>query len=119
MKLLGSALGGVLPTGGGGLRGIVDYGRGKIQENETARYRGRMSMIPDFVTIEELTDVARQIARQLTEIDQKQLLHLVKPDPVEKGSCSCLPCGKEPAKEQPSSNKAESEGAVERCQGVV
>jgi hypothetical protein len=82
-----------MPTGGGVISTLSGLLGSQLQKHEYNRYQNRMAVVTDVGTIEELTDVARRIARQLADRYQNQLLSLIlRPDEVPQACLSSCPC---------------------------
>jgi hypothetical protein len=92
--ILGSVVGAAMPTGGGLVGGAASLFSSQLQEYEYNEFQSRLSSIAAVGTTEELTDVARQVARELAERYEDQLLRLnARSDEVSlicRWCCSCF-----------------------------
>ena len=78
--------------GGGAISAIAGFAGDKIKEKEHQDFQERMSFIANVGNMEELNEVARRIARRLTDNYQEQLVSLnERPEPSSICCCDCLP----------------------------
>ena len=79
--------------GGGAISAIAGFAGDKIKEKEHQDFQERMSFIANVGNIEELNEIARRIARRLTDNYNEQLVSLnERPEPSSTCSCDRLPC---------------------------
>lgn len=97
-----------MPLGGGAISAVSGIIGSQIEKHEYNKFQNRMVQVTDVGTVEELTDVARQVARKLADCYRDQLLSLQhKLEDVLQVYCSCCPCfprsskDKSTAEEQP------------------
>ena len=117
VSALGGFLGGFLPLGGAVAEHIAGFVGKQIQENEYIKFQDRMSVIAEFGSIEELSDVAREIAGILADRYKEQILRLVDPPPVKTDCCSCCPWKEKTTGERSSST--EKPKATNQCRKLV
>ncbi|CAF4152580.1 unnamed protein product [Rotaria sp. Silwood2] len=117
--LLGNALGAVMPMGGGALYTVACAAGFGLQQHEYNRFQNRMSWITKVGTTEELTDVARQVARKLADYYKDQLLSLQpQSDRVSQVSlCCCTPS--RPNSKDDSSVKENSRETINPAEQVA
>ena len=100
-----------MPNGGGIVSAVSSIVGSQLQQDEYDRYKNRMALVTDVGSVEELTDVARQVARQLADRYKEQLLRLQpRPKEVPVVCCSCcVSCGcckKDASSDKPRSTKS-------------
>ena len=79
--------------GGGAISTIAGFAGDKIKEQEHQEFQERMSIIANVGNMEELNEVARRIARRLTDNYKEQLIRLhERPEPSSTCCCDYLPC---------------------------
>ena len=100
VSILGTLLGGFLPAGASVATKIASFVGKEIQENEHIKFQERMSVIAEFGSTEELSDVAREIARTLADRYKEQILRLVHPQPVKTDCCSGCPSREKPTSKE-------------------
>jgi hypothetical protein len=91
--ILGNIVGASMPNGGGVLSAVTGLIGDQLQQHEYNRFQDRMALVTDVGTVEELADIARQVARQLADRYEEQLLCL-KERQVPVVCCSCCICCK-------------------------
>ncbi|CAF0747101.1 unnamed protein product [Adineta steineri] len=103
--LLGSFLGAHMPAGGGVVSSLADRLGSVLRDHEYKRYEERMALITDVGTVEELTNVSRQVARELADRYEEQLLSLTANPHHKRRICSwCCRCFRKDQENQPSAN---------------
>jgi hypothetical protein len=103
-----------MPNGGGIVSTLSSVIGSQLQQHEYERYQDRMALVTDVGAVEELTDVARQVARQLADRYKEQLLRLQPRPEVPVVCCSCcysccVSCGcckKDDSSVKPKSTKS-------------
>ncbi|CAF0901596.1 unnamed protein product [Adineta steineri] len=103
--LVESVLGVALPTGGEVAGGVASVVSSSLRNHEYKRYEERISLITNVGTVEELSDVSRQVARELADRYKEQLLSLTIIPHHRCRICSwCCRCFRKDQKNQPSTN---------------
>ena len=106
IKKIGGLIGSLIPNYGDIVSIPIDYVGDRIQEKEHEKYQKRMSVIASVGDVQELNDVARQVAFDLACRYEKQLLALT-PGPKKCCSWCCSSprcCSTDPKVKEP--NKA-------------
>ena len=90
LGLLGDVIGAAMPTGGGVVSTAASLASTLLKNHEYEKFQDRMALITESRDILELNELARQIARELADRYEEQLLQL---DPEVKEvpcvDCSC------------------------------
>ena len=101
-------MGNSMPIGGGALNCLASLTAYGLKNNEYNRYQNRMSLITSVGTIQELTDVARQVARKLADRYERQLLCLEPPPDQVSEVCCCNWCLCKKKKDSPCCKKSQN-----------
>lgn len=90
LGLLGDLIGAAMPTGGGVVSGAAKVLGLALKKHEYNKFQTRMSLIIEGRDTVELTDLARQVARELADRYEEQLLQLNEDfNEVPKVCCDC------------------------------
>ena len=89
--MLGDFIGNNIPFGGGLVSTAANFTSCALKKDEYSRFQSRMAVVTDVGTIEELADVARQVAWNLAQRYKEQLLCLDSElNNVPIVNCSCV-----------------------------
>ncbi|CAF2848655.1 unnamed protein product [Rotaria sp. Silwood2] len=91
--------------GGGALSAVASAAGFGLKQHEYNQFQNRMSWITNVGTIEELTDVARQVARKLADRYEDQLLSLRPRSDEVSQVCLCCCAPSAPSTKDDSSAK--------------